>query len=107
MEKYYYTVDFSEVKYYSDVYQAVIRGLEFPEYCGENYDALYDFMTDMITQYSVVLIKNFEIVEEKYGDAWSKILECFVDAKHVYHGKYQERLDIILLHKDGKREKIR
>ncbi len=42
MEKYYYTVDFSKVKIYSEVHEVLMRDLDFPDYYGCNLDALYD-----------------------------------------------------------------
>ncbi len=107
MEKYYYKIDFSNVRDYISVYETIITSLEFPEYCGRNYDAIYDFLTDMITRKSVIEIRGFEIIEKKYGDTWNKLLECFVDAKHYANGKFSDCFDITLIHEDGRREKVK
>ncbi len=107
MKKYYYTVDFSKVEIYSEVHEVLMRDLDFPNYYGCNLDALYDCLTDMITQESVIEIKGFEVVEKEYDDTWEKILECFVDAKHYANDKYIDRFDITLIHEDGRREKVK
>ena len=35
-----YTVDFRPVKYYRDLYKCIKKGLDLPDFFGENLDAL-------------------------------------------------------------------
>jgi len=41
----YYTIDFTGVTDLSDFYQRIIKGLKFPDWCGENLDAIWDMLT--------------------------------------------------------------
>jgi len=41
----YYTIDFTGVTNLSDFYQRIIKGLDFPDWCGENPDAIWDLLT--------------------------------------------------------------
>lgn len=41
----YYTIDFTNVTDLSAFYQRIIKGLNFPEWCGENPDAIWDMLT--------------------------------------------------------------
>ena len=41
----YYTIDFTNVTDLSDFYQRIINGLDFPDWCGENPDAIWDLIT--------------------------------------------------------------
>ena len=43
MEK--YLINFENVKNYDDFYDAIIKGLKFPGWCGKNPDAIYDLIT--------------------------------------------------------------
>lgn len=40
-----YTVDFREVKTYQELYECIIRGMEFPDWCGDSPDAVWDLLT--------------------------------------------------------------
>ena len=43
-----YTVDFIPVKYYRDLYKCIKKGLDLPDFFGENLDALWDCLTGFI-----------------------------------------------------------
>lgn len=77
-----YTVDFKGVKYYSDIHKALKEGLGFPNYYGENLDALWDCLTETVGSNVKIILKNYQDVEkinEEYAD---KILRIFKRAKH-------------------------
>jgi len=42
----YYTIDFTNVTDMSDFYQRIIKGLKFPDWCGENPDAVWDLLSE-------------------------------------------------------------
>lgn len=44
----YYTIDFTGTIDLSDFYQRIIKGLKFPDWCGENMDAIWDMLTGYI-----------------------------------------------------------
>lgn len=41
-------VDFSDCKYWAEVYDIIKKELELPEWCGENLDALWDSITGIM-----------------------------------------------------------
>ena len=43
-----YTVVFRPVKYYRDLYKCIKKGLDLPDFFGENRDALWDCLTGFI-----------------------------------------------------------
>ena len=46
-EKYHYTVDFANVKYYLEFHEVIRDSLDFPAYYGCNWDAFWDCITDI------------------------------------------------------------
>ena len=42
-----YTVDFTNVNYYLEMHAVIWKSLDFPDYYGNNFDALYDCLTDL------------------------------------------------------------
>ena len=53
-----YIVDFENVTNYSEFYEVLIKGLEFPEWCGKNPDAIWDLLTGWLEYPALVEIKN-------------------------------------------------
>ncbi len=49
-----YLIDFSGVKNYDDFYNAIIKGMEFPKWCGKNPDAVIDLMTGYVETPGIV-----------------------------------------------------
>ncbi len=107
MEKYYYTVDFSKVKIYSEVHEVLMRDLDFPDYYGCNFSALYDCLTDMLGDMSFITIKGFENIERKFDDTWSKILDIFNLTKHAYNNEYSGTFNVTLIYEDGTKEVLK
>ena len=42
-----YTVDFTNVQYYSEMHKIIQKSLDFPDYYGCNWAAFWDCLTDM------------------------------------------------------------
>ena len=54
-----YVLDFSKIKYYSELHEIIKVGLDFPDYYGENWDAFYDLIcTDSKAEMIIILGKN-------------------------------------------------
>ena len=57
-----YKVDFEGVHYYSEIHKALKEGLKFPEYYGENLDALWDCMRETVGNNVKIILKNYQDV---------------------------------------------
>ena len=72
-----YIVDFSKVKYYIEIHEALKRDLDLPDYYGGNTDALWDCLTDMLGDPSYIEIVGFDAVQKKYKSEWDSIVKIF------------------------------
>ena len=84
LDTYRYKVDFREVKYYMEIHEVLKRDLEFPDYYGGNLDALWDCLTDMLCDISIIEIYNSEVISKKYHEEWQEIIKVFKETKHAY-----------------------
>ncbi len=58
-----YIVDFENATSYNEFYDALIKGLEFPEWCGKNMSAIWDLLTGWLETPALVEIKNSDKIE--------------------------------------------
>lgn len=96
-----YTVDFENAHNYFEIHDALKSGLDFPEYYGANLDALYDCLTEMIDNDSIIILKNFQNAEKASEDYANKILKVFHNAKHYADDLFPDSQ--IIVEKSGER----
>ena len=77
-----YIVDFDDVHQYEEIHRELKEGLGFPNYYGENLDALWDCLTDFIDNDDVIILKNYQFVEKANKEYADDILSIFKRAKH-------------------------
>lgn len=106
LEKKYYSVDFSNVKEYNDIHRILDESLKFAEFYHEDLDSLYDCLTDMLCDISIIEIHGIENLK-KYNDYDKRISEVFSYAKHAWGAKSCDRFFVTIVHKDGTREEIK
>ncbi len=74
-------VDFTECKYFSEIHKRLKEGLDFPDYYGENLDALWDLLSE--PRDAFVTIKGVKDLPESFGEYLEKILKIFDEAKEL------------------------
>lgn len=62
----------------ADAHQALKDALGFPEFYGNNLDALHDCLTDLTD--TCVIIEECAKAAEQLGEKWSRFLMVFFDA---------------------------
>ena len=70
-------LDFSNCNYISEIHKELKNKFDFPEYYGENLDALWDCLDYYTSQNLIVMISGFQIIEKQFDDYASKIKEVF------------------------------
>lgn len=81
---YRYIVDFSHITHYSGFYDAIIKGLDLPDYAGRNLDALWDCLTGFIDWPCEITIKGCSVLSQKQLDEVQDILAVFKQAEKTY-----------------------
>ncbi|MBQ7670262.1 MAG: barstar family protein [Clostridia bacterium] len=94
-----FTVDFIGAQYYLDIHKALKDGLKLPEYYGENLDALWDCLTDIVYRYVEIRLKNYQDIEKINKEYSEKILYVFKEAKHYADETYSGSR--IIVERDG------
>lgn len=92
-----YTIDFSEVRYYSDIHSVISKALDFPEYYGGNMSALWDCLTDMLGRNINIEIKGFDNLCKNFKEYSDKLLELFERLKSFDNGRYRREINISIL----------
>ena len=77
-----YIIDFREVKYYLEMHAIIWKSLDFPDYYGCNWDAFWDCLTDMYGDPIHIEIIGLDMIERKFDDSASKMIELLKDFKH-------------------------
>ena len=95
-----YTIDFSKVEYYTEIHAIIKKALDFPDYYGGSLDALWDCLRDMVGDPVHVEIIGLEVIERKFGDYASKLMDIFRDFKHYRNDKYSHEIQIEIISGD-------
>lgn len=87
-----YEIDFQDCKTYWQLYEAIIKGMQFPDWCGKNPDAIWDFMTSNIDTPAVVYLKEFDNLPQNLKEEKMLLLNIFEEAVKWYKdlGEYIE-----------------
>lgn len=99
-----YTLDFSKVNYYLEVHKIIKEGLDFPDYYGENWDALWDCLTDMLGEPFKIELIGMENLDCKFKNASDKITEIFRRLKHTCNDRYSDEIIIEIVSGDMRYE---
>ena len=60
LDTYRFKVDFSNIEDYWDIHGVLKESLNFPDYYGGHLDALFDCLTDMLGDISIIEIYGIE-----------------------------------------------
>lgn len=105
LDTYRFKIDFSNIKDYREVHKILEESLNFPKYYGGHLDALYDCLTDMLGDISIIEIYGIEKLE-KYDRYDKKIIEVFYDSKHAFNDQFSDRFIVTINRANGTREEI-
>ena len=75
----YITLDFTGCRYLGEIHQRLKEGFGFPEYYGENLDALWDCLEYYCDYDLHVYIKGLSDLPEEFNGYVIKMIEIFDD----------------------------
>lgn len=76
------TIDFTKCKYFGDIHKVIKNTLNFPDYYGENLDALWDCLQDYC-DYDLIYLYGIRELSEEWEDYIQKILSVFNMLKEI------------------------
>lgn len=77
-------IDFSQCKYWTEVYGVLRDELALPEWFGENLDALWDSVTGIMYVPAEVRISR-KVASNELQDEVDEIIKVFQEAAQKYH----------------------
>ena len=78
-----YTIDFTNVKNFLEMHFVIKEALDFPDYYGCNWSALWDCLTDMYGGPIYIEILGLENIKNRFGEETvDKMIEIFERFKH-------------------------
>lgn len=76
-------IDFTGAEYIRQIHLILKEKLNFPEWYGENLDALWDLLTGYVAP-CIVDFKGFTKVSEELTPYLQKVLKIFLEAEATY-----------------------
>ena len=77
-----YIVDFTGVKTYWQLYEAVMKGLDLPEWFGKNADALWDVLTGYIEYPATIYLYGVNKFPKDLVSEREEIIKMFREASN-------------------------
>ncbi len=104
-DKELYTLDFTNLQYYLEFHEIIRDELDFPDYYGMNWDAMWDCLTDMVGEPLHIEIIGLDVLEQKFGDTAQKLIDILRELKDYNHGRYAHQISVTLV-QGGSKTKI-
>lgn len=79
-------LDFSKVKYFNDIHKIIQNTFNFPDFYGENLDALWDCMRDYCEFDLHIVVMGIEHFPENWKEYMGKIFDVFDDVHNECRG---------------------
>ena len=72
-------LDFSKATYFSDIHKIIKNTFDFPDFYGENLDALWDCMRDYCEYELHVVVSGTETFSDEWKEYMKKVFNVFDD----------------------------
>lgn len=72
-------LDFSTVEHFSDIHKLIKETFKFPDFYGENLDALWDCMRDYCMFDLHIVVSGMEHFPDDYKEYMNRIFDVFDD----------------------------
>ena len=78
-------LDGNRIKTAEDLHRTFREALGFPEWYGNNLDALYDMLTETQEEVGVILVNNTQLADA-LGERWTALLRLLVNVRRLRRG---------------------
>lgn len=106
LDTYKYKVDFSKAKNHFEIHDILKNSLDFPDDYAGHYYALWDCLTDMLGDISIIEIVGFDHVKDVCKEDYEDIMKLLKKTKHAYNDRFSDRFFVTIIHEDGSCEEI-
>ena len=89
-----YIRNFEKVNTYYDFYNEIIKGLNLPNWCGQNPDAIWDLLTGHFGVPAEITITGIENIPVNLSAEWQLCKKAFEDAEGWFK-KHNETIKFI------------
>ena len=91
-----YTLDFSKIECWDEFHQIIKDELDFPDYYGENWDALWDCLSEMVDEEEPLNIEiiGAEKLEQKFTGTVDMMVKILKKLKHLDSDQYFDYIKI-------------
>ena len=72
-------IDFSQCKHFGEIHKIIKEKFGFPDYYGENLDALWDCLRFYTDENLKVIVKGISSITDDWSDYIDKIIDVFND----------------------------
>ena len=86
------TIDFAGAECIEQIHSTLKKNLDFPEWYGENLDALWDLLTGYLEPCTII-IKGSEEVSDEITEYVQKVVGVFLEAERIFK---QIKVNIIM-----------
>ena len=83
-----YVIDFKNVKGHFDMFEIISTAMDFPDYFGNNWDAFWDCMTDLICINLEIEILNLDALDFDLREDKEKLICLLRELKHLDNEKW-------------------
>lgn len=90
-----YEIDFSQCKTYLQFFEEIIKGMQFPSWCGKNFSAIWDMLTWEIYTPCIICLKDTDSLPSELEQDKEHILDIFARASKWYK-KLKRQVEIII-----------
>ncbi|MBQ8401252.1 MAG: barstar family protein [Clostridia bacterium] len=97
-------LDFREVQYYLEIHRIIKKALDFPEWYGENWDALWDCLTDIAGLEVHMEVLGLDTIRRRFPGVGEKLLQILRRWKGYGNGCYAENTRIFIIENGHERE---
>ena len=101
-----YTLDFSKIEHWGDFHKIIKDELDFPDYYGRNWDALWDCLADMIDVDEPLNIEilGADVLEKKWEGTLEKLIKILKKLKHWDSDRYCNYVKVEIVCGDARYE---
>ncbi len=85
-----YVIDFKDVTSVYDMFEIISTEMDFPDYFGNNWDAFWDCMTDIICTNIEIEVLNLNALDSNLQKDKEKLLCLLEELKHLDNDEWYD-----------------